>query len=336
MGAISSAGVSDPVPHPIRRLADERARARRARDWATADRLKAEIEAAGWRVVDAGTLSSLERGIPATVEVDGEVRYGTSAAVPSRLAEPPTARASIVLVAGARAGVLDRAVGALRRVSADAPVVVVANSPSGEAAAEVAALPADVEVLRLASRLGAASALNAGIRRAAGEVVVVLDPRVEVRADLARAMASALEDPSVGVAGLRGLATPDLVRFGPAPAGATEVVAVDGLAMAFHRSDYLALGPLDEQFTRGDYLDAWWSLVLRDGTAPLDSDGPAGADEDVETGAAPRRALVVDLPFVLLDGDEDPRDERLARRHRYRFLKRFATRRDLLTGAGER
>ena len=147
---------------------------------------------------------------------------------------------------------------------------------------------------------------------------------MEAHGDLASALASALDDPRVGIAGLRGLVTADLVRFEPAPAGSRDVVAVDGLAMAFRRADYVERGPLDEHFTLPDYLDVWWSLVLRD---------PPEAESTGEAEAAPRRAIVVDVPVSIRDADEPPTDERLAKKHRYRFLKRFATRRDLLAAA---
>ena len=310
----------DPVPQEIRQLGDERARARRAHDWATADRLKGELAAAGWKVVDAATLYSLERLPPPLVEVDGRVLYGTSEAVPSRLGEPPSAMATAVLVADDRPGLLPRAVGALRAGVPAIELVVVANAPSDAVDAELSELPRDVEVVRLSARLGAAAALNAGIRRASGAVVVVLDPRVVVGGDAVARLAAALDAPDVAVAGLRGLATDDLVHFAPASAGAGEAVAVDGLAMAFRRSDYAARGPLDEHFTLPIYLDAWWSLVLRD------------VREDAGTGAVPARALVVDAPYELQAADAPAPDGRLARKHRYRFLRSFAMRRDLLLG----
>ncbi len=308
----------DPVPHPMRQLADERARARRTRDWAAADRLKAELEAAGWRVIDAGTMYSLERLPPPVVEVDGDVAYGSSEAVPSRLDEPASAAATVVLVAEDRPGLLPVAVGALLSGSPGAQVVVVANGPADDVAAEVTALRG-IEVVRMARRLGAAAARNAGVRRAIGRVVVLLDPRVEAQGDLAGSLAAALADRTVGVAGLRGLATDDLVHFRPAPDGPADVVAVDGLAMAFWRADYAARGPLDEHFTLDAYLDAWWSLVLRD------------VPEDAVLGvSAPGRAVLVDVPHVLHGEAPAAPDERLARKQRYRFLKSFATRRDLL------
>ena len=74
----------DEAPPEIRALADARAAARRARDWTTADALRDEIEAAGWRVVDAASLYTLERATAPDVVEDGVPRYGSSASVPSR------------------------------------------------------------------------------------------------------------------------------------------------------------------------------------------------------------------------------------------------------------
>ena len=74
-------------------------RAREARDWAEADRLRAAIEAAGWKVVDHGTDFALTPAAPPDVVEGSHVRYGASANVPSRLDEPPIGLATIVLIA---------------------------------------------------------------------------------------------------------------------------------------------------------------------------------------------------------------------------------------------
>ncbi len=311
---------TDPAPDDIVRFADERAQARRVSDWATADRLKAAIEAAGWKVVDTGTLYDLVRAVPAVVEVDGEVAYGSSAAVPSRLNEPATGRGTVVLVATDHPADLQRAIDGLRAGSLGAQLVVVANGPSDAQASALASLPGGVEVVRLATRLGAAAALNAGIRRAAGEVVVVLADHVEPVGDLVGALAAALDDPSVAVAGPRGLVSADLRHFSPADPNDVDVDAIDGLAIAFRREDYRARGPLDEHFTTGDYLDTWWSLVLRD------------VVEDADVDATPRRAVQVAVPMTVHERAASPGNERVVRKQLYRFLKSFATRRDLLGG----
>src|SRR5689334_6998263 len=87
------------IPEAVLTAAHERAAARAARNWAEADRLRGEIEAAGWKVVDRGTDFALEPAAPATVEDGGLLRYGASVAVPSRLDEAPTGLATVVIVA---------------------------------------------------------------------------------------------------------------------------------------------------------------------------------------------------------------------------------------------
>lgn len=320
------------VPAEITALADARAAARRARDWATADRLLAELAAEGWKVVDTGTLYDLVRAAPPDIAEDGVVRYGSSTSVPSRLDEAPVGIATVVLVATERPDDLARTMRALVAHAPDGTqVVVVANAPSPELAAVVAELDAvdpgapgiATEVVWTAHRMGWAAALNAGIRRAAAPVVILLDPSVEPEGDLVSALASALADETVAVAGPFGLLAEDVRRFSPAPDGVTEVQAVDGAAMAFRRADYVERGPLDEHFTIAASLDAWWSLILRD------------VDEDAGAEATPRRAVRVLEPRSIRHAvpSEAPTEEqqRLARRNHYRVLKWFATRRDLLT-----
>ena len=89
----------DVAPPEIVALAEARAAARRARDWTTADDLLAEIQAAGWRVVDSGTMYDLARVAPPDVVEGDVVRYGSSLSVPTRFDEAPAGVASVILVA---------------------------------------------------------------------------------------------------------------------------------------------------------------------------------------------------------------------------------------------
>jgi hypothetical protein len=330
----------DAVPPEIRAIADARADARRSQDWATADRLKDELEAAGWKVVDAASLYTLERAAPPDQDVDGSVRYGSAASVPSRLDDAPIGVASVVIVA------TEDVAGAIRQAEAVAEgapdgtqVVIVANAPSdadGDAlaaldridAADPGAPGVVTEVVRTATRLGAAAAWNAGLRRASAPVVVVLGPGIVAPAALVPAIVGALEDPSVAVAGAVGLVSDDLRTFRAAQPDAVDVDAIAGDAIGFRRHDAAARGLLDEHFVALDHLATWWSLVLRDAA----EDGDEGED------AEPRRAVQVPVELAVADDggggeDADPTHARLAKRNFYRFLKRFATRRDLIGNA---
>ena len=90
---------ADDAPIEIRRLADQRRAARADRNWAEADRLKAEIEAAGWTIVDQGRAFSLARAHPPDLDEEkvdasahnrdaGRVDPGEGRGMTQRIQEP--------------------------------------------------------------------------------------------------------------------------------------------------------------------------------------------------------------------------------------------------------
>ena len=307
------------IPDDVLSLAHERAAARGAQDWAAADRIRGEIEAAGWKIVDRGTDFALEPAHPPTVAEGDVVRYGSSEAVPSRLDAADAGIATVVVVATDWPADLERALAGIR---AHAPqgtsIVVVADGPSPD---QDAALPDDgegIEVIRTSSRLGTGAAWNIGVRRSSGSVVVIVDTSVEPAGDLVTPLAEALADPTVGVAGGFGISSADLRKFEDAPPG--DVSAVEGYAIAFRRADAAARGPLDEHFRFYRNLDIWWSLVLR----------------DEGEGSPPRRALAVSIPAIRHEhrgwtSVAEAERDRLSKRNFYRIIDRFGQRRDLVT-----
>ena len=100
-------GSIEDAPGPIQELARRRADARGRRDWSAADRLRAEIEATGWNVVDQGLDFHLQPALRPDVVEGGRVRYGSSTSVPSLLSEPATEPVSVVLMARDRREALD-------------------------------------------------------------------------------------------------------------------------------------------------------------------------------------------------------------------------------------
>jgi hypothetical protein len=317
------------IPDEILAAAHERSRARAARDWDEADRLRDVIEAAGWKVADHGIDFALTPAAPADVAEGDRIRYGSSGSVPSRLDEAPAGLATVVLIATDWPQDLSRAVEGLRReVPAGTSVVIVANAPSteqGEALKSAGdsgdddALP--TEVVWTSERLGHAAALNIGLRRAAGPVAILLDTSVEPTGDVVTPLVRALDDATVAVAGGWGIVSADLRKFEDAPAG--DVDAIEGYVAAFRRADFSERGPFDEHFRFYRNLDIWWSLVLRDEGA----------------GSPPRRAVALDgLPAIrhehrgytsLPDAERD----RQSKRNFYRIIDRFGSRRDLLVGS---
>lgn len=305
------------IPDDVLSMAHARSRARAAHDWAEADRLKAEIEAAGWVVVDRGTDFALTPAAPPDIVEGPRTRYGSSRSVPSRLDDAPSGVATVVVVATDRAADLERVLGGLRSSAPDGTtVLIVADDPSDEVAAVVERLETPgTETVWTSVRLGTAAARNIGLRRATGRIVVILDASAEPTGDIVTPLLRALDEPSVAVAGTTGLVTADLRAF--TESGPGTVDAVTGAAVAFRRAD-ASRGPIDERFGDDRMLDIWWSLTLRD----------AGEE------APPRRAVALaGLPLAPAGPAESAESARpRSKRDFYRILDRFGWRTDLTTG----
>ena len=198
---------------------------------------------------------------------------------------------------------------------ADFEAVVVDNSGDERIAGWLKSrAPERLRVITLDPPLGFAGAVNAGIDAAAGEVVVLFDPGVELRGDAISPLVEALSDPSVVVAGpfgLRGRGT--LKEFDESPG--PEVDAIEGYCMAFRRADANAVGGFDPRFRFYRMADVEFSFRLRD----------RGGRAVVVAGLQVTRH-----EHRLWDSTEAAERERLSKRNMYRFLDRWRDREDLL------
>ena len=317
------------IPDDVLSAAHARAKAREARDWPEADRLRDTIEAAGWRIVDRGTDFALLPAAPPDVPEADRIRYGASQNVPSRLDKTPVGLATIVMIATDWPDDLARALDGTRvHAPSGTSIVIVADGPSAEQTAALDPLasqpPSDlaIEVVWTSERLGQGAAVNIGMRRVSGAIAILLDTSVEPTGDFVSPLVRALNDPTVAVAGGWGITSRDLRKFDDAPAG--DVDAIEGYAQAFRRADYTERGPIDERFRFYRNLDIWWSLVLRDNGE----------------GQPPGRAVALGgLPLIrhghrgYTSLPENERD-RLSKRNFYRIIDRFGPRRDLLVRPG--
>jgi len=199
---------------------------------------------------------------------------------------------------------------------ADFEAVVVDNSGDARIAGALERRAAErLRVLTLDPPLGWAAAANAGVQAAGGDVIVLLDPGVELTGDAASALVEALADPTVVVAGPFGLRGKGTMKEFEESAG-PNVDAVEGYCMAFRRADALAVEGFDPKFRFYRMADVELSFRLR---------------------ARGGRAVVVDAPVErhehrLWEATEPAERERLSRRNMYRFLNRWRDREDLLVG----
>jgi GT2 family glycosyltransferase len=285
------------VPSDIAALVTERDVARAARDFAKADELRAQIEAAGFVITDT----------PAGATVTPAPRYQTVEArdVPNELAEPPTLDASIHLLYEGFPNDVARFVEAFRAHcdTARAELILVDNaSGDGEALEQLDG----VRVLHLSKEVGWAPARNAGLKTSKGAIVVLADLSIEPTGDMLTPLLAVFEDPTVGAAGPFGLVSDDLRdwREDPGP----EVGALEGYLLATRR-EVLAEGLIHEKFR-------WYRNADIDLSFQIRSQG--------------LRAVVVPVPvdkhthrgWAALEDDPAEREKRSKRNH-YLFFDRW-------------
>lgn len=319
----------DIPPADLRALARERSKARRERRFADADRIRAEIEAQGWNVVDRGAEARLVRAHPLDVlDPDGVTRFGWSGAVPEVRATGVASVAApitVILRALPEAGATDSLMARLASGGTSPKRILVVV---GEGCPDPT--PTSAEVIRLRGDVGPGTLLAVALRRI-GEGVVVVGERWPADAAPSEidVLAAHLDDATVAVTGLVGVHSHDLRRFTPGGAADAPSEAVGWAGLAFRAPDGRTREPVDEDFSDAELLAAWWSLVLRDAT----QSGGAVRDDldaDAEGGrVTPRRAVAIRTTEPSTD-DAPVHDDRATRRDRYRLLDWFGGRDDLL------
>ena len=235
-------------------------------------------------------------------------------------AEPrpaPRAATLLTVIHGWRADAERWLLSVFTHTTADFEAVVVDNSRDARIAGWLAGRSAErLRVTTLEPPLGFGAAVNAGIEAAAGEVVVLFDPGVELTGDAVTSLVEALADPATVVAGpfgLRGMGTLKEFRESEGP----EVDAIEGYCMAFRRADALAAGGFDARFRFYRMADVEFSFRLRD--------------------RGGRAVVLSGLPVVrhehrLWEATDPAERDRLSKRNTYRFLDRWRDREDLLVG----
>lgn len=279
-----------------RRLLDERARLRAARDFAGADAVRDRLREAGWEPVDTPEGSRLR-------EIE--------------LPPPPRAVTALTLVHGWRADAerwLDGVLGHTARHDFEA--LLVDNSGDPEVRRWLEGRGGDrVRWLGLDPALGWAEAANRGLQASAGAVVILFDPGVELTGDVTGPLLASLADEQVVAAGAFGVRCEGRVGHFHSHPG-PEVDALEGYVLALRRDQGLEVGGFDRHFRFYRLADFELCFRLRDRYG----------------GRVLARALpVVRHEHRLWEDLGEEERERLSRRNYYRFLDRWKTREDLMT-----
>ena len=289
-------------------LAERRADARARGDFATADAMRMELADAGWTVVDEpGGAWRLE---PAVAPGPTPARALRAAEVPSVLGDPVDDDVSVHWVVEGWAGDVRRAIASFRAHEGGRRVRYVVADVIG---AGPDAFGDGVEVIALEPGTGWGAAANAGLRRATGRVVLIMDGSIEVAGDVFGPLESALSDEGVGIAGPFGIVTHDLREFEGSP-GPGPCDAIEGYCMAMRREVVAAVGGVDEKFRWYRTADIELSFRVKDRGL---------------------RTEVVPVPVVRHEHrmwfETAPADRaKWSKRNYYRFLDRWRDRWDLV------
>lgn len=246
------------APDDVRRLAERRADARSAKDFAAADALRDQIAEQGWVVTDAPGGFDLE---PAE---DDQPAAGarSPAEVESTLNRTPVFDVAIHWVCEGWLEDIDRAIEAFRANAGSRRVQFVVADVTGNAADRWRDRD-DVEVVWLRDDTGWAVARNAGLSRSLAPIVIAVDGSIEPTGDVFSPIETALKDPAAGVVGPFGIVTHDLREFDEAPdEGPCD--AIEGYLMAFRREVLIEVGGFDDKFRWYRTADIDWSFKVKD------------------------------------------------------------------------
>ncbi len=278
-------------------LLAERAGLRQARDFAGADAIRDRLRQGGWEVVDGRQGSELREVEP-----------------------PPRAHAvSIVTLVHGWVADAERWLDGVLAHSAghDFEALLADNSGDPAVAARLAARKGErVRVLTIDPPEGWAQAANRALEAAAGEVVVLFDPGVELRGDAAGPLLAALADPAVAVAGGFGVRCVGRIGHFHSHDG-PEVDALEGYVLAFRRRQALEAGGFDGKFRFYRLADFELCFRLRDrlgGSALVVAELPVERHE-----------------HRLWEALDEEERERRSRRNYHRLRDIWGKREDLIT-----
>ena len=298
------------VPADVTALAEQRASARAAKDFAESDRLRDAIADAGWVVRDGPSGYGLAPRPPYAV-------LGAVTDLPVRREKPDARRCTVgLLVDGWPDDVRTCVEALLAHAPQDVVVVLLENGPTdaGAVVHELAsAHPGRVEELHVARPAGWGLARQALLDADVAAVHVLMDPSTVLEGDALTPVLDAFDDPEVVGAGWRGVRVQDGWREFE-DAGRGEVEALLGYLFAVRRSAALAV-PLPAKARSYRNADMEWSFLLRD----------AGGRLVVPEQELPLRQ---DRHRGYHDSDSAVRD-RESKKTYDRFLQRFRGREDM-------
>ena len=285
-----------------------------------ADRVRSDLEDAGFVVEDAPAGSRIRPKAAWEKLTEDRDIVSSAAEVPSLVSEGDSYDITIGIVACNYVDDVKRAVNsAFRWSNGRSMEAVILDNGSMDETSEwlegLAAKDARVRVIHADHKLGEGAAKNIVLKQSLGRTVILLDTSAEICADIYGRIEEMLDQKDAGVAGPFGLRTDNLHHFHDGEGESGEMDAMQAYCFAFRRSVLKEVGLMRESFRFYRNLDIDYSFHFKEKGKRILADASLG--------------VVQHEHRVWSDLAEGERDELSLKNYR-RFLEKWGDRADLL------
>ena len=308
------------LPEKIIGKSDERTELRASLDYERSDRLRTEIEELGYMVEDSKDYSIIRLKDSSEIREERWKTISSSSEIASKVFSESVVPVTVGVVVNGYPDDTQRCVSSLIKwtESDQTEIIVIDNGSTdltGELLEEMTKDQENLHILHADHTLGDGSAKNILLKMAQGEIFVLLDPSVEIKGNFIKPIQGLLKDPEVGIAGLAGLKTEDLMHFHDGEGESGQVDAMQGYCFALRREDLKKVGLMRESFRYYRNLDLDYSFQFKEQGLSIIADHTLPMELHEHRGWT-----------ALSEGERDE----LSKKNYGRFLKKWRGRTDLL------
>ena len=292
-------------------------------EYENADRIRSDLEDAGYVVEDGRSSSRIRPKADWEKLTEDRDIVSSAAEVPSLVDEVDSREVTIGIVACNYAEDVKRAVrGAFNWANGrDLEALILDNGSTdgtSEWLEELASQDSRVRVIHADHKLGEGAAKNIVLKQSLGRTVILLDTSAEICSDIYGRLEEMLDQKDAGVAGPFGLRTDNLHHFHDGEGESGEMDAMQAYCFAFRRSALKEVGLMRESFRFYRNLDIDYSFHFKEAGKRIFADASLG--------------VVQHEHRVWTELAEGERDELSLKNYR-RFLEKWGDRADLLVSS---
>ena len=308
------------LPDVIVYKSKQRDSLRESSNYEESDLIRDEMEAEGYLIEDSDNYSTVRTKNASEVREDKWKAISSSSEVFSSIAEESLIPTTIGVVVTGYPDDTRRCISTVLEwtESDKTEIIVVDNGSSdstGELLEEMSGKYSNLKVVHTDHTIGDGSAKNVLLKIARGEILVLLDPSVEIKGPFIDRIHELLIPSTVGIVGLAGLRTKDLLHFHDGDGESGNMDAMQGYCFAFRRCDLEKVGLMRESFRYYRNLDLDFSFQFKERGYSIVADHTLPMELHEHRGWT-----------ALSEGER----EELSKKNYGRFLKKWRNRTDLL------